>query len=323
MKKPVRILSLGDLPNTCSSLVYEISGVDVHLNFQPAQSVFADTLLIGFHGYVDREKRSIPTFTPFLPDAGGDVHQLAISDPSLRIDPMVRMSWFSGDCEFDAQKLLPELFIAISNALGVRRTIYYGFSGGGFAALYYSRQHCGSLALVGNPQTSIADYYRRHVANYLSKCWPGVDSIAGLAGQVKTNLATVYSSGEIDNHIIYLQNSSDPFHLFGHMAPFLASIRSGASRKRIACACSYPGKLGHTPVWELMSSWLRAAVVAPDWMAETIITNHHSLIERKQLTISPVTSANEIPVSAKVRSALDLQMANFVRDYHLYQFKKG
>lgn len=319
----MRIASVEELPGKSGNLVCDVRDVDLHLNFQPAASDAADTLVISFHGAVDRPNRSIPAFVPFLPDIGDDVHQLAVADPSLRTGPEIGLSWFAGDIDFDAQRLLPTLFQSIASNLGVRRTIYFGTSGGGFAALYYSRKHSGSLALVGNPQTNITRYYAQHIDRYLSNCWPGVTSIAALAGKAVTNLSDVYSAGEIGNHVVYLQNSTDAFHLFGQMAPFFASIRSAASRERIGSACIFPGKSGHSPMWAMLSPWLRAAIMAPDWMAKTIITTHHALTANSHGTSGTATSARNATAAAEAQSKLDLQMAALLRDYHLREPIRG
>jgi hypothetical protein len=315
-----RIFSASDLLSNCGRLVCEIHGVDVHLNFQPAASTSADTLIIGFHGSVDRSNRSVPAFIPFLPGVGGDVHQLTIADPSLRTTPEIAMAWFAGDSEFEAQKLLPDFFHSISQVLDVRRTIYFGTSGGGFAALFYSRQHSGSLALVGNPQTNISGFYPRHVTSYLSSCWPGVSSLAAISDRVQSDLSTVYSEGVIENYVLYLQNSTDDYHLFGHMAPFMSAIKVMATRKRIASTCFFPGKIGHNPVWEMFLPWLQAVIMSQDWMAQTILTTHHYLKEIKSEANGSVQETDENISNRKSLLQSSIITADFLRDY---QLRKG
>ncbi len=319
MTEPRRIASARELPGKHGRLVCEIRGVALHLSSQPSRSSAADTLLIAFHGAVDRATRPTPAFIPFLPGTGEEVHQVAIADPSLRTSSDISMGWYAGDCGFESQRVLPDFFQEISRALDVRRTIYFGTSGGGFAALFYSKQHDGSLALVGNPQTSIANYYPRHIANYLSSCWPGVSSISDLSGRVDTDLAAIYSGRATGNHVVYLQNSTDHFHLFGHMAPFLSSIRSGETRKRIACACVFPGRTGHNPVWEMFSPWLRAALVAPNWMAESIITTHHDLCGARTESLPLTARDRDNGAPGKARPVSELRMADLLRDYQLRQ----
>lgn len=326
MKVPLRLTSIENLCVQSGRLVFDLNGVDIHLNFSPASFFGAETLLIGFHGAIDRSSRPVPAFIPFLPGIGDVVHQLSVADPSLRTSPEISMSWYAGDSDFDAQHLLPKLFQDVSRALGVRRTIYFGTSGGGFAALFYSRQHSGSLAIVGNPQTKIGGFYPRHIDAYLSNCWPKLNSLDDLAGIVTTDVAMHYISGEIDNYVIYLQNSTDPFHLFGHMAPFLSSINNPVSRKRVACACLFPGKSGHNPIWEMFSPWVQAAVVSQDWEAENIILTHHALNTDKPSSFgSNVLTRKEHgnPVSRTIVASSDFCLANLLRDYHLRKQSDG
>lgn len=314
------IYSASDVVGKRGALVMSINGIDFHMNFQPADLDTADTLVFGFHGAVDRANRSLPVFLPFLPGVGGHVHQIAVADPSLRTDSDISMSWYAGDSEFEAQKLLPEIFISISRALNVKRTIYFGTSGGGFAALFYSKQHSGSLALVGNPQTNICKFYERHVSNYLKHCWKGVASPEGLGDRLVTDLAAIYSGNSIDNHVLYLQNSTDDYHLFGHMAPFLSSIESGISKKRIATDCSYPGRVGHNPVWEVIESWFKAAIISPDWMAETILRTHHSMGVAGSVSLEDKNVQKNRKHEGSFQSiSRDVEIANILRDFNLRQ----
>lgn len=315
MRDITRLEKIEDLARHRGRLVFDLNGIDLDMNFLPAASDEAATLVIGFHGAIDRPNRPVPAFIPFLPDIGNEVHQLTIADPSLRRDPDISMAWFAGDVDFDSQKLLPPLFQSISHSLGVKRTIYFGTSGGGFAALYYSRQHPGSLALVGNPQTRIADFYPRHIEAYLSCCWPGYNTIASLPEVIESDMVSLYSQSELNNFVVYLQNSTDSFHLFGHMAPFFSSIKNLGSRKRVASSCFFPGHLGHNPVWEMFLTWLRSAIVSQDWTAEKIIVNHHILISNEassaEKNVAQKKSTGGNPSSG------ELQLANVLRNYHL------
>lgn len=309
-----RIASLAELDRREGLLVCEIAGRDLHINLRRAAA--ANTLVVGFHGSVDRVNRPVPAFISFIPEAGNYAHQLLISDPSLPLHPELSMAWYAGDAGFPAQSALRTALRSAAEALGVSRVIYFGTSGGGFAALYYSWHDPGSLALVGNPQTSVGAYYSRHIQKYLQACWPGRGALSDLDGIV-TDVRALYAQ-DVPNYVIYLQNSTDEFHLFGHMAPFLAGIHRADLQKRISFECTFPGSRGHNPVWSVFSPWLRAAIVAPSWGALDLIETRHRLAAAAPSPVGPDSTR----ISAGP-SAADISFSNLLRDYQLRAVKEG
>jgi hypothetical protein len=291
---------------------FSINGVEVAMNYKPSKNADCETLLIGFHGAVDRQKRSLPVFLPFLPSIGDHVHQLMISDPSLRMASDLKVSWFAGDQSFDAQKILADLFYKISHALGVRRVIYFGTSAGGFAALYYSKMHKDSLAFVSNPQTAISKYYNAYIKKYVTSCWPRSRVIYDVKN-ICIDLLEIYNLSKTDNHVVYIQNSTDHHHLYRHMAPFISSISSVDLIKKIVFDCSFTGKIGHSNNWEFLFPWLQAVCISTDWMANTIIENHYSMISK---AIMPSIKTNDRNVSSKKSTPedSDLRLAALLRD---------
>ncbi|WBU55514.1 hypothetical protein [Paracoccus sediminicola] len=274
MKPASRIKTASELMNATGRQIIELGGVDINLKLTKAEG--ADTLLIGFHGAIDRKLRKLPVYTDPIPEVENHAHQLMISDPSLELGEELSMAWYAGDHRFDAQALLGELFREAAEVLGVRKVIYFGSSGGGFAALYYSWIHPGSLALVGNAQTNLEKYYPRHIARYLESCWPTAKDISALDEKIVTDVCALYAKN-VPNYVIYCQNPTDTFHMFNHCTPFIAGIESAADRKRVVFECTYPGRTGHGPVWSVFSPWLRAAVAAPSWDAVELIETKYRL----------------------------------------------
>ncbi|KEO61179.1 hypothetical protein DT23_10625 [Thioclava indica] len=306
MSNSKRISAIEDLQSSDGRLVYALGGVDLHMRLKKAP--LSDALIIGFHGNVDRENRAVPAFISDIPEVHQHAHQLQLADPSLRLSETLTMSWYAGDHLFDAQRLIAEFCKAAAKALGASKVIYFGTSGGGFAALYYSSQHPDSLALVGNPQTDIRKYYQRRVNTYLETCWPDLASIEDLKGQIATNVCDLYAQS-ISNSVIYLQNSTDAFHLFGHMAPFLSGITRGDLQKRVAVECVFSGRIGHNPVWSVFSPWVRAAIAAPSWSAQDLTETKFKLVAS-----SPAAAPKSGQPSSRF-SAADLAMAELLQDH--------
>ena len=131
----------------------------------------------------------------------------------------------------------------------------------------------------------------------------------------------MYSEGVIENYVLYLQNSTDDYHLFGHMAPFMSAIKVMATRKRIASTCFFPGKIGHNPVWEMFLPWLQAVIMSQDWMAQTILTTHHYLKEIKSEANGSVQETDENISNRKSLLQSSIITADFLRDYQLRKEK--
>src|SRR5699024_5115261 len=101
--------------------------------------------------------------------------------------------------------------------------IFFGGSGGGFAALYFASFFAGSLALVFNPQTDIAQYSAKAVRDFALKAFDlsaeEQDPLHGLPASVVTDLCTHYRESR-PNYIAYMQNMADAEHVEKHLRPF-------------------------------------------------------------------------------------------------------
>ena len=312
-----RIRSVNEIERIAGHYVIDINGVDINFNFSPSKDRLSSTLILGFHGSVNRQKRDLPSFMSFLPSVDTDAHQICIADPSLNTDSNLSMSWFAGHDGFLTQDELRGFILNLCGELKVNRTIYFGTSGGGFAALFYSYFHENSLALVGNPQTAINKYFKSHIDKYLASCWPDSEDFSSLDGVITYDLQKLYGVNDIKNTVVYLQNSTDYFHLYKHMLPFLLAIKSNNSRKRILPDCSFHGSFGHSPNWEMFSLWVRAALCAPDWSSESLFKSYE-LIKRNSIQVN---NKAEVHVkkknNSKEVSEKDTQFARALADYHL------
>lgn len=245
----------------------------------------ADTLLILFHGAVDRSKREYPPFLGERRALAPHAHQICLADTSLHEAPDITNGWFIGSKETPLQEILPPLFNDLKNGLGVKRVVFMGGSSGGFAALHYSSLFADSAAVVAVPQTNINAYYKKRADDFMDRCWGNgwrEERVRPLL-----DLTQSYASGP-PNSVVYLQSELDAFHLKNHMAPFVASLPI-QSWDRVVLRCSYwgvPGHSGSVPsrVWD---EWARAVVAAPDLSARSIIETHALLNET---TNSPAAS---------------------------------
>src|SRR5699024_9723132 len=108
-----------------------------------------------------------------------------------------------------------------------KRNVFFGGSGGGFAALYFASHFPNSLALVFNPQTNIARYDEQAVRDYVQRAFhldqTTSDPICQLPHSVNYDLCAHYSRPQ-SNAVAYMQNLKDETHMRYHLAPFLETM---------------------------------------------------------------------------------------------------
>lgn len=265
------------------------------------------TLLVSFHGAVDRATRRPPVFMPAFPLQGDAPSQLAISDPALMEPGEFSLAWYAGQPGLALQQVLSDIIRDAMRHLGAERVIFCGSSGGGFASLYYSWHFPGSVALVGVPQTNMRSYHKGHIRRYRDGLWPEAGSDAELAKLICTDVCPLYAR-EVPNTVIYLQSAGDRFHLQTQMLPFASAITS-VPRSRFVLQCSYWGKPGHSGsvATDAITRWLNAIMASPGLETDDLLATWHAL----GATGSP-PAAPTAPV-ANDHAQADLQMAALLR----------
>lgn len=286
----------------------------------------SDVLIVAFHGAVNRAKRSYPPFLNFREGLLNEANQVSVSDATLGLDDDLALAWYAGAPGLQLQSLLPPLFEKLSKAVGSRRTVFVGSSGGGFAALFYSWHLSGSAAVVQVPQTNAWRYHLPGaLRRYQATCWPnGLDSNP-LAPVL--DLRDLYSV-ESNNSIVYIQSMMDTHHLHDQMVRFLASVPD-ESRSRIVVKSSFWGRMGHSNVVPLREwdGWLRAVLLADDLSAESIVTAYEDLSIESVPKVGKRTPTSQNPElkstssSSEFRSLndLDLKLAEVVAQHQLNQ----
>jgi hypothetical protein len=186
----------------------------------------ANTTLVVFHTMLSVNMRTLPVFSGLGVTRGLPLNVVCVSDPSLLRDDNLRLAWFAGNDQQPLQRDLPGVLRHIFDSHGDPHIAFLGASGGGFAALYYSQQFAGSLAVSLNPQTKIRDFSPEASMDYARACF-GARSLDEandvLAHRVTGDLKHVYRGG-FHNTVAYVQNYMDSRHLWRQMTPFLEAV---------------------------------------------------------------------------------------------------
>lgn len=185
------------------------------------------TTVVTFYGVLSKNQTPLPMFTGNQVTADHEANRIIVADPGLYSGDDVRVAWFAGTSELPFQGVLPGILGKLIGAAGGERTMFWGPSAGGFAALFYSKFFPGSLAMPVNPQTNLSKFGYRDQRNYTRAAF-GAESPeqhdAVLANAICSDLRRHYN-GRLDNYVLYVQNSTDT-HVDTHMQPFLESLDS-------------------------------------------------------------------------------------------------
>jgi pimeloyl-ACP methyl ester carboxylesterase len=229
----------------------------------------SSAVVFSFSGAVERAKHPLPRFSSATLHNYVPATIIGLSDPSLAQSEDIKLAWYAGHEGFELQQILPDVLQRIVDSLGASRVAFVGSSGGGYAALYYSWKISDSVAIVSNPQTSLARYIQGHRKKYRAVCWPSLDANDPLDGVIDADLGPLYAS-RCDNTVVYLQVASDFFHVRQHFAPFVSAVSRDFFARLIIRMESW-GLRGHHPVpASIWIPWMNAALSAPDTTAESI-----------------------------------------------------
>lgn len=126
----------------------------------------ADRVFVMLNGAVNRETMEMPVFARWNWGRVLDGHVIAVCDPTLYLDKALTLGWFIGTPSKSALPGLIEIAERTARHLKMSpgRTIFYGSSGGGFAAIAAACQVQAGRAVAINPQIDVTRYYPRFVA---------------------------------------------------------------------------------------------------------------------------------------------------------------
>src|SRR5699024_565358 len=97
--------------------------------------------------------------------------------------------WYAGNQQQpDLQTSLIKIISKLADDLRTERLVFFGGSGGGFAAMFFSYHFPGSLALVFNPQTKIANYSKIATRAYAQKAFGVPKDISHPLTKIPTNI---------------------------------------------------------------------------------------------------------------------------------------
>ncbi|MBP2017883.1 hypothetical protein J2Z79_001269 [Symbiobacterium terraclitae] len=183
-------------------------------------------------GAVDRNRSQLPVFQrkTWVEDICASC--VIVSDPTLALDPTMRLGWFQGD---GTRFYLAELASVVAEVTGFPMNeraddlCFYGSSAGGFTSLFLARYFPGSCVIVNNPQTDVLEYHEGPVNKLLRVCYPGLSrEQVRVRFQDRLSVRHHYLR---DQCVHYFQNVADTFHYEVHYRPFVQGYPQGTVKR--------------------------------------------------------------------------------------------
>lgn len=219
------VASPAEIPETLPESIYLTiwhNGFPVDLYIE---NQGAPTTLVSFHAALGGSSLKPPIFTGRAISAGSGMNRIFVSDPGLLASDDLGLAWYLGTTTLDLTGLLTAAIAEIQSRMGGKHLVFFGMSGGGFAALNYSHQFAGSLAIPVNPQTRILDYAEVHWDAMARACFGSTDmasSRIALESHPRADQRRLYAAG-FANSVIYVQNTADA-HVSTQLLPWFEAI---------------------------------------------------------------------------------------------------
>lgn len=227
----------------------------LYLNRKPGARV----LLVSLANCHRRGVSPLPSVVPL--DWDNSCHVLSICDPTLFLNDKIQIGAFLGDHTRDPIPTVVEIAFETALLLGVSpdRVVFWGLSGGGFAAM---RAAClsGGTAVAINAQTEIEAVADWNVFHWMAEAFGAggcVRTMCDLAPN-RMSISAAYrdacAAGRSPT-LILAQNEQDDRHFNDHYTPFLAALPG-------VMGLTYSSPEAHAPASPEINRWILAEALA-------------------------------------------------------------
>ena len=202
-------------------------------------------LLCHFHGKAPQGGFDSPVFTGFGVTSSITTSMFIGSDPVLALNANLTLAWHFGCEGIHLQAITISIVKKLQTILHAPRVVAWGGSGGGFATIRVVKDVPNAIALVWNPQTSIAKYDKEFVELYRRIAFPAI-AVGGTFpsdGEQFPSLCTAEFVAGYQGRILYMQESTDG-HVKAHLEPFFTNF-CGKALSDITDSSKFSGFVNH------------------------------------------------------------------------------
>ncbi|QQU94456.1 hypothetical protein FQK23_03940 [Corynebacterium aurimucosum] len=188
----------------------------------------AKLLLVTFHGALSPRQKTVPYIQGEGIAKASGVNLLAFSDPSLELGA-ITCAWFLGDRELGVlTRRFRPIIQHVAEETGAEKVLFFGGSGGGYAAVNFASSYEGSAAIAMNPRLNLNAGPPSKLRPYLEVCHDArtVTPIRRVKREFfQPNLADNFRQ-ETGPDLLILQNRNDARYLNRQTNPFIRELSS-------------------------------------------------------------------------------------------------
>lgn len=216
------LCAISDLTKILDPAIYQVDMPNLKVSTAFYPKVRSDVLYVFFSGFVNRKLLTLPVFRRWAWHTMVPGHALYISDPTLEACEDLGLGWYIGgkssDCMEDIAKLISS--VALNFGISERNLVFYGSSGGGFAALRALRWFPDAAAIAINPQTELTSFRRNALKDYLPRFFDAISKDEFARTYPERNSLVDALAECRDSSVVYVQNTLDEHHMSCHIGAF-------------------------------------------------------------------------------------------------------
>lgn len=180
-----------------------------------------DKIIVFFNGAINGDLNNDPTFMRWSWANENNLSFICFDDPIVSCTQQTNLGWYIGTSNHDIQEFINDILEHIIKSLKIspKNIIFYGSSGGGFAAMMAAIRLRGSVAVVSNPQTNIFKYYKTASQRFIKSFFENEDVSSNSSIYYRFSVSDAIKKYNYIPAILYIQNIQDKFHLERHLLP--------------------------------------------------------------------------------------------------------
>lgn len=190
-------------------------------------------LAVHFYGAQRIPRKSTePTFSGIRLSSELNASFVIFHDPTLSLTTEIGLGWYEGFEGFAAAPVIQRVICHLAQSYKAPRTVLWGGSAGGYAALRNVGSLPNTAALVWNPQTSILRYQKSPVQKYARVAF-GTDDLelsANETSEFQPDLTQLPEPNWSTSPIVYLQEADDR-HVRRHLSYLLKCYKPSLARE--------------------------------------------------------------------------------------------
>ena len=202
-------IKIKNIPDNCSVMFKDIK-FDIFFNYNSNNKLYV--ILSGF-----KTGEQIPLFKRWSWNMAFDGSVLYISDPMFYLFPKIKLGWYYGTQDINIYSYMYKLIYIIKRKYNFNNLIFYGSSGGGYAALQCATYFKNSLAIAINPQIYINKF------GYSKEFYKITNIDLDKKDKYERNLL-VDRILKSNSKFFIIQNETDKDHCSNHLFPFMKKI---------------------------------------------------------------------------------------------------